>query len=260
MPKVTKNNLDIGKNIDNNEWNIENKLNFMINDCIKIENNIEKINKLNENIQKCNSNKNEIIFLPEEKGINDFLEKIKTFGSINKIKKLKVKFLKEVLENEELDTKCKFIIIDNIRIKNIGRETLKNLCFVRDEKESSKDFIISQSKSINIYKLAFIGEEFSPGKIESHSITLSINNPKVDQTYNMYLYVRENENGENLSKPLKIVYKIKKDEEDVVFTIFNELETEYNLSCILEKEEIIAKIIELKCDKEKINAWIDEVM
>ena len=210
MPKVTKKNIDIGKKIDETEWNIENKLNYMINNCIKIENNIEKINKLNENIQKCNSNKNEIIFLPEEKGINDFLEKIKTFGCLNKTKKFKAKFLKEVLENEELDTKCKSIIIDNIKIKNIGRETLNNLCFVRDEKESSKDFIIIQSKNINIHKLKSTGEEFPPGKTESHSIALRINNPEVDQTYNMYLYVRENENGENLSEPLKIVFKNKK--------------------------------------------------
>ena len=339
MPKVTKQNIDIGKKIDENEWNIENKLNFMINDCIKIENNIEKINKLNENIQKCNSNKNEIIFLPEEKGINDFLEKIKTFGSINKIKKLEVKFLNEVLENEELDTKCKCIIIDNIKIQNIGRETLKNLCFVRDEKESSKDFIIYGSRNINIHNLTPTDEEFPPGKTEDHSIALRINNPEVDQTYNMYLYIRENENGEKLSKPLKIVYKIKEDEEaairkreekekqreefekqkelerqkeverpkeelerqnlfffrqkeiekpkkminyknkeeknikkknkynnkdeidmEKVKTIYEDLETEYNLSCILEKEQIIAKIIELKCDHNKINDWIDEVM
>ena len=191
---------------------------------------------------------------------------------------------------------------------------------MRDEKESSKDFIISQNKNINIHKLAFIREEFSPAKTEDHSIALRINNPKVDQTYNMYLYVRENENGENLSEPLKIVYKIKEDEEAAirkrdeeerqkeierpkelerqeelerpkelerqkevlekekelekqkeelekdeidmgkVNTIFEDLETEYNLSCILEKNEIIAKIIELKCDKNKIKDWIDEVM
>jgi len=30
----------------------------------------------------------------------------------------------------------------------------------------------------------------------------------------MYLDLRENENGENISKPLKIVYKIKVDEEE----------------------------------------------
>ena len=45
-----------------------------------------------------------------------------------------------------------------------------------------------------------------------------------------------------------------------VNTIFEDLETEYNLSCIIDKEQIIAKIIELKCDKEKINYWIDEIM
>ena len=45
-----------------------------------------------------------------------------------------------------------------------------------------------------------------------------------------------------------------------VNTIFEDLETEYNLSSMVEKDKIIAKIIELKCDRDKINAWIDEVM
>jgi len=283
----------------------------------------------------------------------------------NKFKELKVKFLKEVIENEELMTKCKNIIIDNIKIQNIGNETLKNLYFIRDENESSKDFIIAQNKNINIHKLSPTGEEFSNGKTESHSITLSINNPEENKTYNMYLYVREKENGVNISKPLKIVYKIKEDEEavirkrdeeerqkaelekqkeiekrkelekqaeierqkelekqaeierqkelekhaeiekqkelekqveiekqkelekqaeierqkeierqqeierqnlgegldqELIKKIFEDLETEYNLSSILEKDDIIKKIIELKCDRDKINIWIDEVM
>ena len=35
--------LEKGKNIEN-EWNDENKLNSLINDCITIENNIKEIN------------------------------------------------------------------------------------------------------------------------------------------------------------------------------------------------------------------------
>ena len=57
----------------------------MINDCIDIENNIKYINDININIKKNNLNNNKNIrFTPEENDINIFLEKIKTFGKINK--------------------------------------------------------------------------------------------------------------------------------------------------------------------------------
>ena len=333
-------NLHMGKLKEN----MENKPNIIIKKDIKVKDRendrFNTISMLEEDDEGNNNNNNN--------------------NNNNKSKELKVKFLKEVIENEELMTKCKNIIIDNIKIQNIGNKTLKNLYFIRDENESSKDFIIAQNKNINSHKLSPTGEEFSNGKIESHSITLSINNPKENETYNMYLYVREKENGENISKPLKIVYKIKEDEEAVirkrdeeerqkaelekqkelerqkaelekqkelerqkeelekqkelerqkeelekkelekqrlelekqkelerqkikirgegqldnndgkinyeglnpeeVNTIFEELENEYNLSSILDKEKIIGKIIELKCDRGKINDWIDEVM
>jgi len=154
--------------------------------------------------------------------VNDINNMKNAMGELKKemekepITKLKVKFLKDVVENELSKTKCKYINIDDIKIENIGGETLKNLYFMRDEKESSKDFIISQSKNINNHKLTSTGDDFIPGRTEKHSITLTINNPKVDQTYNMYLYVKENEDGEIISKPLKIVYKIKEDQEPVI--------------------------------------------
>ena len=64
---------------------IKKKLSQLINDCINIENNIKNINIINENIKKCNLNKDLIIeFSPNEIEINDFLEKIKIFGNITK--------------------------------------------------------------------------------------------------------------------------------------------------------------------------------
>ena len=74
--------LEKGKIIVNN-WN-DNNLNSLINDCIYIENNIENIIKINENLKNFNLNKNiEINFEPDENNINQFLEKIKSFGKIN---------------------------------------------------------------------------------------------------------------------------------------------------------------------------------
>ena len=42
--------------------------------------------------------------------------------------------------------------------------------------------------------------------------------------------------------------------------IFEELVDEYNLTSLIEKEEIIEKIQELKCDRDKINEWIDALI
>ena len=55
LPKRIKESLEKGKLIEN-EWNDENKLNVVINDCINIENNLKDINTINDNIQKYNQN------------------------------------------------------------------------------------------------------------------------------------------------------------------------------------------------------------
>jgi len=82
--------LEKGKSIDK-EWN-NNKLSLMIYDCINIENNISDINKLNENIKKCNSNdKKEIKCSISESEVNNFLVNIKEFGKIDYIKTFKWK-------------------------------------------------------------------------------------------------------------------------------------------------------------------------
>ena len=80
LPNKIKNSLNKGKLINEN-WN-ENKLNSLINDCLNIENNIDIINKVNENIKKYSSINISVKFYPKEDGINKFLEKIKNFGFI----------------------------------------------------------------------------------------------------------------------------------------------------------------------------------
>ena len=83
LPNKIKISLEKGK-ISEDDWKDKNKLNSIINDCINIENNIKEINKVNENVKKCNSLSNlEIIFNPEEKEINNVLETIKIFGKID---------------------------------------------------------------------------------------------------------------------------------------------------------------------------------
>ena len=81
IPNKIKISLEKGKLI-NEEWN-DNNLNSLINDCIDIENNIKKINEMNEIINKNNLNKNiKIDFSLNEEEINEYLNGIKSFGKI----------------------------------------------------------------------------------------------------------------------------------------------------------------------------------
>ena len=86
LPNKIKSILKKEKNINiNKNWDDDNQLTSMINDCINIENYIEKIKVINQNIKKCNLNNNlKFKFYPEEDNeINNFLETIKSFGRIS---------------------------------------------------------------------------------------------------------------------------------------------------------------------------------
>ena len=69
------------------------------------------------------------------------------------------------------------------------------------------------------------------------------------------------EKGRPITKFTKLKVKfLKHVAENEVDKIFNDLEMEYNLSSILPKKVIIDTIIELKCDREKIIDWVNEVL
>ena len=81
IPKQIKILLESGKIIDK-EWN-DNNLSSYINDCINIEDNVKKIKLIEENIIKCNFNKNvSIDFILKEETISDFKNRIKNLGEI----------------------------------------------------------------------------------------------------------------------------------------------------------------------------------
>mgnify|MGYP002626277473 CR=1 FL=1 len=50
------------------------------------------------------------------------------------------------------------------------------------------------------------------------------------------------------------------EEDPEVIEIFNELEDGYNITSLKKKEEVIAKIKELKCDRDKIDKWVEAVI
>jgi hypothetical protein len=76
LPNKVKVSLEQGKKIEN-EWNEENKLIYLINGCINIENNINTIKILNEKIEKLNVANAEIKFNFEEDTINNYIKRKK---------------------------------------------------------------------------------------------------------------------------------------------------------------------------------------
>ena len=87
LPNKIKLSLEKCKNLDKEKYNDEKKSLF-INECMNLENNIKEINKVNESIIKCNDLNNfEVVFNPEEYGVNKFLEEIKIFGGVNVLDK-----------------------------------------------------------------------------------------------------------------------------------------------------------------------------
>ena len=94
IPNKIKNSLDQSKKMDNN-WD-DNKLNELIYECINIENNINEINKINDEIKKCKLNSDlEIVFEPEKYNkISNLLDNIKSFGNI--LRKIMDLYLKNV--------------------------------------------------------------------------------------------------------------------------------------------------------------------
>ncbi len=111
-------------------------MNYLINECISIENNIKDINIINENIKQCNNfNKIKIKFYPEEGNeINQFLTTIKSFGKLES-------------QNDDIIKNLNSVIIDK---NNENYKSLKNW--------------ISSTKKINaelLYRLSKNGEELS---------------------------------------------------------------------------------------------------
>ena len=87
----------------------------------------------------------------------------------------------------------------------------------------------------------------------------------------IYIYIREKPDGENLSLPLKMTVNVLEDKEHAkrlieecliienkcldkkeVYKMYDFLDKELNVSSIIDKEEIIKKIIEFNFYREKI--------
>ena len=82
LPKKIKESIERGNIIDK-EWNEnKNELNVLLNDCIIIENDITKIDLINESINKSNNNINSEIKYNPEQELNKILDIIKSLGKL----------------------------------------------------------------------------------------------------------------------------------------------------------------------------------
>ena len=82
LPNKVKKSLE-NRKISDNEWNNNEKIITLINECIIIEKNIKNIFNFNDKVKKFNSTLNfKFKFYPNENEINNILEKLKKFGEI----------------------------------------------------------------------------------------------------------------------------------------------------------------------------------
>ena len=116
LPLKINLSLEIGKKL-NDQWN-NNKLNYIINNCLNIENNIRDINIIEENLEKLDKKKFELIFEPKEREINKFLETIENFGKIS-LKKNFFQFI-ECPKNIKKERKYKVSGEGNNIVSKIG--------------------------------------------------------------------------------------------------------------------------------------------
>ena len=196
----------------------------------------------------------------------------------NNIDQIMIKFEQNEIKQYLNIKKAKFFEIDNIKITNIGKKNgFKTLWMVIDTNSSSHNLLfMGNSKRFTIHNLTLDGPLLK-GDSLNNLITLYIQDPKIEE-YTIFIYIREKPDGDNLSPPLKITVILIEDPKDIkrkveekenidykgvdknkVKEIYSFLEDECNISSILDREEVINKIIELNCDEEKINNWLYEI-
>ncbi len=120
LPNKIKKALDKLKLIENS-WNDNNKIINIINDCINIEEYIKNIYLINDNIKKCNSNKDfNIMFNIKDNFIEDFTNNIKLICNLNIVDSL-------ILKNKEETEKFYKLIYKFLNIYSIFNNDKKKI-------------------------------------------------------------------------------------------------------------------------------------
>ena len=83
-----------------------------------------------------------------------------------------------------------------------------------------------------------------------------------DEVVVKYNYIKDMDNEENI---IKKIIELNFDENKIkdyydAPRIYDELEDEYGISGLIEREDSINKIRELHCDRKLINEWVENVL
>lgn len=204
---------------------IEETYNIMkedFNDVIKTHN--DNINIIGDLISKQELKKSEIFENKVENqnnfvgGDNIIVEEEEEVDDVKEDKALNIiKFDEEEIKHEIRIKGAKFFFIDNIAITNVnGNKAYDPLYFSIDTNRSSKNIsFLENSKDIKYHKYhrLTLNGPLEKGEKLNNSIDLYNENPQIGE-YTLFIYVKENPNTENLSKPLKIIINIIGDPEN----------------------------------------------
>ena len=103
LPNKIKSSIEKGKNLSK-EWDNDNNLITIINNCINVENNIKEINKINESMKKCNDSKYLKVNIREQE-LNTIINSLQIFGKI---------YISVIIFNDSLIINNNNIYIENL--------------------------------------------------------------------------------------------------------------------------------------------------
>jgi hypothetical protein len=152
LPNKIKSSLEKGQ-IVYKEWNNDEKLNLIINDCITIENSINNINLINDKIKSYkNDNNLKINFYPDnEIEINLFLEKIKMFGKIS-THNFNINTVSKIVDKEEYCKSLKNWIEPN---KDLKFELLYRLSEHGEKYSKFHELCDNKGSTLTLFKVNY---------------------------------------------------------------------------------------------------------
>ena len=149
LPNKIKASLEKGKSIEN-EFNDDNKLNILINDCINIESNLKDINIINDSIKKYNGNSNINYFYYAD--IDNLISRIKNFGFLSD-----ATIDSKIIKDEENTNKFFKLIESSLKLKNLNllyrssRDKLNYLSIVNKINNKSNLIFLYQTDKDRIF-------------------------------------------------------------------------------------------------------------
>ena len=220
-------NLTYQKKFSKSELDTSNKNFLLFKDMNSLALEIEKglINKTYDFHE--NTNNITISFIMDNKNQIDLIIPLKENGENDILLKLK----KLEKENEDLKKENQILKKENEELKKkLNIENAKEEKNIKEEKnvKEEKYNLSSPIENIASAQKQQLGKNFNQEKFERW----------VNEVYNKIVC-----NGLN---PKDVDY------------LFNELDKEFNLTSIIDVNEIVDNLIEKRCDREKMNEWIFE--